>query len=147
MSSVSSTNPGVANLLQLLSNSGSQVLNSSKVTSALAKAPTSDIVQLSANATEIQNVDTLFGISSGGYSNTTGSASSLADLLTGTAGASATSQGANANPLLSAAALSNASPTDQLAYYQSLSQASQTQGILNAGAMTNQSGSLVDVIG
>lgn len=146
MSSVSSTNPGVANLLQLLSNSGSQVLNSTKVTSALAKAPTSDIVQLSANATEIQNVDTLFGISSGSYSSTSGT-SSLADLLTGSTGASATPQNANSNPLLSAAALSNASQTDQLAYYQSLSQASQTQGILNAGALGSQSGSLVDVIG
>jgi hypothetical protein len=109
----------------------------------LAKAPTSDIVQLSATATEMQNVDTLFGISSANYSNSS-SASSLADLLTGSA---ATSADANGSPVLSATALSNASPTDQLAYYQSLSQANQTQGILNAGAMTNQSGSLVDVMG
>ena len=62
MGSVSSVNPGVANLLQTLSNDGDTELSSPNVTSALQSAPVSDIVQLSLEATELANVGGLFGL-------------------------------------------------------------------------------------
>jgi len=76
MGSVSTPNPGVASLLQTLSNLNSPILGSSKVTSALAKAPASDVVEISMAASQLENVDALFGISNG---SSTG-ASSLANL-------------------------------------------------------------------
>ena len=70
MGSVSSSlNPGVADLLQTLANVNSPVLSSPAVVSALEKAPASDIVQLSAEATQLQNMDALFGLSAASNSN------------------------------------------------------------------------------
>jgi len=131
----------------MLSNGGSPVLNSTRVTSALQKAPTSDIVQLSMDAIQSQGIDALFGLSSGSNGATSTSQASLADLLSGSTGASYTSPDSAANALLSSAALSGASPEGQLAYYQSTAQAAQTQGLINAGAFGKQSGSLVDLTG
>ena len=65
MGSVSSANLGVENLLQTLSNLNTPVLSSSKVTSALETAPVSDIVELSAAASQLANVDALFGLPTG----------------------------------------------------------------------------------
>jgi hypothetical protein len=142
MGSVSSANPGVANLLQMLSSSGSPVLSSTRVTSALEKAPGSDIVQLSMDAIQSQGVDTLFGLSSGTAAGTGSSPASLADLPTGSADASSTSPGTAGSALLSSAALSDASPADQLAYYTSAAEAAQPQSLINAGTFGSQSGSL-----
>ncbi len=147
MSSVPSANPGVANLLELLSNSNSAVLTSKKVTTALENAPTSDIVQLSMSAIQAQNVNALFGTGSGTSASTGTSTASLTDLLTGSTGTTANSTDTTANSLLASAALTNATPADQLAYYQSAAQASQTQGIFNAESFGSQSGSLVNVVG
>lgn len=147
MSSVPSANPGVANLLQLLSNSNSAVLSSKKVTSALEKAPTSDIVQLSMSAIQAQSVDTLFGVGSGTNASANTSAANLADLFSGSTGTTASSTDTTANSLLATAALTNATPADQLAYYQSAAQATQTQGIFNSESFGSQNGSLVNVVG
>jgi len=65
MGSVSSTNPGLTNLLQTLSNLNSPVLSSPAVTSALKKASPVDIVQLSVAANQLQSVDAMFGLSNG----------------------------------------------------------------------------------
>jgi len=153
MSSVPSANPGVANLLELLSNSNSAVLTSKKVTTALEKAPTSDIVQLSMSAIQAQSMNALFGTGSGTDASTATSTStnavtaSLADLLSGSTGATASSTDTTASSLLASAALTNATPADQLAYYQSAAQAAQTQGIFNAESFGSQSGSLLNVVG
>lgn len=147
MGSVPSANPGVANLLQLLSNSNSAVLTSKKVTSALEKAPTSDIVQLSMSAIQAQGVDALFGNGSGTNASTNTGTANLAELFSGSTGTTASSTDTTANSLLASAALTNATPADQLAYYQSAAQAAQTQGIFNSESFGSQSGSLVNVVG
>lgn len=63
MSTVSST--GITDLMQMFSTSAtpavSSLLSSSKVQTALEKAPVADIVQLSDQATRLQEVDGLFG--------------------------------------------------------------------------------------
>ena len=64
MSSAAAVNPGVSNLLQTLSNIGSPALSSPAVQAALEKAPASDIVQLSAEAMQVEAVDAMFGLSS-----------------------------------------------------------------------------------
>src|SRR5208283_240819 len=130
MGSVSSANPGVANLLQMLSASGSPVLSSPKVTSALEKASATDIVQLSMDAIQSQGVNTMFAIPGGSNADADSNSVNLADLLTGSTGASATSPDTNGNALVSSEALCDASPADQLAYYQSAAQTAQTQSLL-----------------
>src|SRR5580698_8821771 len=77
MGSVSSTNPGVANLLQLLSNVNSPVASSPSAVAALEKAPPSDIAQLSGEAIQLQGMDEMFGIENG----TENPASTLTNLL------------------------------------------------------------------
>ena len=58
-------NPGIADLSQLLSSTGSasisSALSSPKVQSALQTAPPGDIVQLSRQAVQLQEVSGLFG--------------------------------------------------------------------------------------
>ena len=65
MSSVSSVNPGVADLLQTFWKNGtspvSTALSSSGVQSALAIASPGDLVQLSSQALQLQQVAGLFG--------------------------------------------------------------------------------------
>lgn len=79
MTSVGAANPGVSNLLQMLNNMDSPVLSSPAVTAALEKAPAGDIVQLSAEAMQLQNVDALFGITDPAGGGTAGAPSSLLD--------------------------------------------------------------------
>lgn len=143
MGSVSSTNPGVANLLQMLQDGGSPVLTSSRVTDALQKAPASDIVQLSVSALQSQNVGALFGITGGSNTN----ASALDNLLTGTNATTNTTQNTTGNGVLSSAQLAAAAPADQAAYYQSAAQALQNEGMMNAGIFSNSSGSLINIVG
>lgn len=61
MGTTSSINPGIANLLQTLSNVDGPVASSPGLVAALEKAPPSDIVQLSVAATQLQTVSSLFG--------------------------------------------------------------------------------------
>lgn len=60
MSSVATVNPGLANLLQSLSQI-SPLASSPQLVSALEKASPGDIAQLSSDAIQLQNVDALFG--------------------------------------------------------------------------------------
>jgi hypothetical protein len=66
MGSTNSVNPGVADVLQILSGAGaasiSSVLSSTSVQSALESASLGDIVQLSQQALQLQEAGTLFGI-------------------------------------------------------------------------------------
>src|SRR5208283_3111602 len=61
MGTTSSANLGVANLLQELTNAGSPLASSPTAVAALEKASPSDIVQLSADASQLQGLDVLFG--------------------------------------------------------------------------------------
>ena len=83
MSSTSSTTTGITDLMQLVSTAASPVLSSllssSKLRSALAKAPPTDIAQLSDQAMQLQEVDGLFGASA--PSTTISSGMAMQDLL------------------------------------------------------------------
>src|SRR5579862_9138307 len=63
----SSTSPGMTDLMQLLTSSGSPLLNSglssTQLQSALQDASPGDLVQLSNQAVQLQTVDGLFGAS------------------------------------------------------------------------------------
>lgn len=136
LSSVSSSlNPGVADLLQTLANVNSPVLNSQSVVSALESAPASDIVQLSAEATQLQGIDTLFGISSTPTSNMSSELAALEASATGSTTGTSTSS-----------VLSNASPADQAANAQAALQAELTQGLFGTGTNNSLSGTLFNTI-
>jgi len=124
MGSVASINPGVADLLQTLSNLTSPVFSSPEVTSALENAPPADIVQLSIAANQLEGVDAMFGISDGSNADTSGILANLGDLSAGSTGATASTQS-------SSTVTSTASPADQVASYQTALQSAETQGLLD----------------
>ncbi len=129
MGSVSPINPGVANLLQTLTNINSPVLQSPAEVSALEKASPSDIVQLSVEAKQLESMDMTFGILIG---PDTGMATTVANL----------GELQFSDPAL----LSTASPADQLANYQAGLQRAETQGLFGTGATSGLSNSLFDVV-
>jgi hypothetical protein len=61
MGTTSSINPGLANLLQRLSDVDSPLVSSPQAVAALQKASPADIVQLSAEATQLQTFNALLG--------------------------------------------------------------------------------------
>jgi len=66
MGSVASTNNGLSDLLQTLTNDNSPLLStlsSPAVEAALKNAPAADIVEISAQAVQLQETDSLFGTS------------------------------------------------------------------------------------
>jgi hypothetical protein len=139
MSSVSSSlNPGVADLLQTLTNVNSPVMNSPSVISALEKAPAADIVQLSEEATQLQGVDALFGL------NSTPAQTNMETLF----GISAANT-SNTNTVLQA--LENAggtvSSSDQAANDQLASQAALAQGLFGSGTNNSMTGLLFNTVG
>src|SRR5271170_2792318 len=90
MGSVASTNSGLSDLLQTLSNDNSPLLStlsSPTVEAALQNAPASDIAQISDEALQLQVADSIFGDS--GTSGT--SPESLFSELTSTDSGSTTS--------------------------------------------------------
>ena len=133
----SSLNPGVADLLQNLSNVNSPILNSPTAVSALEKAPASDIVQLSDEALQLQSVNALFG------TNTT--TPSNIDTLFGISSPSTTSS------VLQALENSGASltPAQQAANDLATSQALLTQGLFGTTptATNTGTGTLINTLG
>jgi hypothetical protein len=146
MSSVAAVNnPGLAYLTQLLSSStsslGSAGLSSSQVQSVLNDASPADIVQLSDQALQLQNVDTLFA--SPGTSQPAGlfstptpptTSDTLASILATLSPASASATSSAAAPSLNT----------QIATYQSQLQANQVQSFLGTDPTT--SGTLLNVL-
>jgi hypothetical protein len=61
VASAASTNPGLTNLLQSLTQIGSPLASSPQVVAALQKSSPADIAQLSEEAIQLQGVDSLFG--------------------------------------------------------------------------------------
>jgi hypothetical protein len=126
-------------LFQTLSNSGSPLASSPSILSALQKAPASDIVQLSSDATQLESVDAILGISNG----SNGSYVGFNGLNTTT-----TSPLTNLETLLSGSgATSNLSQADQLATYQSALQAQDTQSLFGSPTTGNLNNSLLNVVG
>lgn len=136
--STSSNNNGLSDLLQTLTQENSPLaatLSSPKVEQALENAPTSDIVQISEQAMQLQATDALFGISD---SSTSSSDSSLFSAL---ASSESSSTG-------SAASSSSSALADQLAAYQSNMQIQDTQTLLGTSTDgTNATTSLLNVLG
>ena len=139
MGSVSSTTPGLENLLQTLSNLNSPVLSSPATLSALQKAPAADIVQLSVAATQLQGVDEMFGMPDSSNAGTSSILTNLEDLATGSTGAASTATGANGQ--------SAASSAEQFANYQTALQAEETQALFGTGTTSGLSNSLFDLTG
>jgi hypothetical protein len=127
----SSLNPGVADLLQTLSSLGNTTLNSSSVVNAIKSAPTSDIVALSDEAMQLQNVDTLFGI---GSTPTTDMSTLLAELGDPSAPTTSTTSASTST--------ANETPAQQAQAAQATAQAELTQGLFGVGASTNLSGTI-----
>jgi hypothetical protein len=107
VSTVSSTNTIVANLLQTLSNAGSPVASSPALVSALDKSSPADIVKLSTDAAQLESVDAIFGISGGSSTATSTPLSNLESLLATSGSTSAQSQAAQLDTYQSASQLSN----------------------------------------
>jgi hypothetical protein len=129
VSSVSSVNPGVADVLQ--------ALNSQSTIKALQSAPVADIVQLSAEATQLQGMDTLFGLNSASTSTSTMTSllQALEDIGTTSTGSSSTSS-----------TLANLSPADQAASAEAAIQSQLTQGLFGTGT-ANLTGTLFSTLG
>jgi hypothetical protein len=144
MGSVSSLNPGVADLLQTLSNVNSPVLSSPATVSALENAPTSDIVQLSQSAVQLENVDMLFGIPSSAAASPSATLSSLLANLE----SPQTAPSVSTIPEPSSTTPSAATEAGQLASYQAALQSAETQTLFGtAPSATLPDTSLLNLIG
>jgi hypothetical protein len=143
MGSIASTNPaltsnnGLSDLLQTLTNENSPLLStlsSSNIQSALAKAPASDIVEISEQAQQLQSVDALFGISSTANSSNESLFSALASIGSST---SSSSSGSVLQP--------GSSLADQLAAYQGNQQTQEDATLLGLNQPTTTPSSSFDV--
>jgi hypothetical protein len=137
MGSVASTNSGLSDLLQTLTNENSPLLStvsSPTVEAALENAPASDIVEISDQAIQLQTADALLGISNTTTSPTDSLFSALASV-----GPSATSSapGSSLNP---------GSPlSDQLAAYQGNMQTQDMQTLFDTTPSATTPNPLSDV--
>ena len=148
MSSISSINPGLENLLQTLSKVDSPVLSNSNVVTALEKASPDDVVQLNAAANQLETVDALFGVSVGSSGSPTSDLNSiLADLEPSTNGteSSSTSPDSTAGSQSSSPASSTALSTSQV--MQAEMQAAEAAELFDPQSNTGSAGSLLDIIG
>jgi hypothetical protein len=137
MGSVASTNNGLSDLLQTLTNENSPLLStlsSPNIEAALQKAPASDIVQISDQALQLQATDALFGISNTTASPTDSLFSALANVGSS---ASSSASGSSLDP--------GSSLADQLAAYQGNMQTQETQALFGATPSTTTPSSLYDV--
>lgn len=136
-SNVASTNNGLSDLLQTLTNENSPLLStlsSSSVQAALATAPASDIVEISDEAQQLQTTDALFGISDSSSSATDNLFSALASI-----GSSAASS-ASGSSLGTGSSLA-----DQLAAYQGNLQTQETDALFGITPATTTPNSSYDV--
>jgi hypothetical protein len=131
-SSTGSSNPGLADALQLISNSASptvsSLLSSPNVQAALQNASPGDLIELSDQALQAQVVDGLFGNADGSQTQTDPSTtlSGILSELNPPATSSST-----------AASTSSASLASQLAIYQDQQQGQDTQALLGPGSNVN----------
>jgi len=144
----SASDPGLTYLTQLLSSSGAPLsgLSSSQLQSVLQDASPSDVVQLSDQALELQNVDLLFGNpdtsqSTGLFpvSDPTSSSAILDNIL-----ANLSTTSSSTTPASSSTAPSLA---DQMASYQSQLQTEEMQTMFGIGSTNGLSGTSLSVLG
>jgi hypothetical protein len=137
MGSVASTNSGLSDLLQTLSNENSPLLStlsSPTVEAALEKAPASDIAEISVEAQQLQIADAIFGDASTAASGTSTSGTST----------SGTSTNSLFSELTSADSTSADSLAEQLAAYQDNSQVQEAQTLWGIRPPTTTSNSQFD---
>lgn len=155
MGSVASTNAGLTDLLQNLTSSSSPLaseFSSPTMQSALESAPPGDIVQLSNEAIQLQEVGTLFGdptqtsssidpssILAALYPSSSTTASTLVVPPASTAATSSTSS-------TSAASTSSTSLASEMASYQSALQTNQMDALFGI-TPTTTSNSLFNIVG
>ena len=139
MGSVSSTNPGLASVLQTLSSLNSPLLSSPNAVSALENASPSEIVGLSAATTQLQEVDAIFGASAASPDTSSGwtSFTNLEAALTTPLSTSPTLPGSS----------SAAVPASQIDGYQSSLQAAEADALLDPASAGTPPGSLISLIG
>lgn len=113
MGSVSSST-GVANLLQILSSTGSSVLNSPGIQSELENASPQDVIEISLSAIQLQGMDTLLGISSTDSTNSDDSALSsiIADMTAAQNQAASASAAPTTSSTASTASTASTTSTD-----------------------------------
>jgi hypothetical protein len=134
---LASSNNGLSDLLQTLTNENSPLLStlsSPNIQAALENAPASDIVEISDQAQQLQATDALFGISNTSSSPTDSLFSALASV-----GSSATS------PAAGSSLSPGSSLADQLAAYQGNMQTQETQALFGITPPTAVPNSLYDV--
>jgi hypothetical protein len=135
--------PGISNLAQILSSSGSSLasaaITSRTVQADLQNAPTGELVQLSEQALQLQQAEVLFG----GGSVAPGAPGTGLNSLVSSLGSSLMSSSANFLSASSNASSStsgtsqtgsNSSPADQLALSQADLLAQQTQALFGSGS-------------
>ncbi len=149
MGSVASTNAGLADLMQNLTSASSPLaseLSSPAMQTALENAPPGDIVQLSNEALQLQEVGTLFGDPS--QTNSAIDPNSILAALYPSSSASTTAE----SSLLSAASAASGSSTSSsslashLASYQYAQQSNQVEALFGT-TPTTTSNSLFNVLG
>lgn len=124
------TNPGVAELLQTLSNSGNTILGSPAMAAALQDAPPQDVAELSTAAIQMQGMAELFGLSDGtSTSSSEPGGSYSADMSSILANLNASVSGASSSSTSSSQPLSS-----QLAQYQLDAQGAENAALLGSGS-------------
>jgi hypothetical protein len=134
---LASSNNGLSDLLQTLTNENSPLLStlsSPNIQAALENAPASDIVEISDQAQQLQATDALFGISNPSTSPTDSLFSALASIPSS---ASSSAAGSSLTP--------GSSLSDQLAAYQGNLQTQETQALFGITPSTTTPSSLYDV--
>jgi hypothetical protein len=154
MGSVASTNAGLADLMQNLTSASSPLaseLSSPAMQAALESAPPGDIVQLSNEALQLQEVGTLFGDPS--QTNSAIDPNSILAALYPSSFPSTTSASTTAeSSLLSAASAASANSTssatlaNDLASYQYAQQSNQVEALFGT-TPTTTSNSFFNVLG
>jgi len=134
MGTVSSTNPGLANLLQTLSSVDSPLLSSQSTLSAIENSSPADIVKLSDAATQLQEVGAIFG---------DGSQTTPESLLNGSSTFSALENALTSTPSTTNTAI----PTSQLSNLNGSLQSAEADALLDPGATSSGVSSLLNVLG
>jgi hypothetical protein len=140
--SSSSINPGVSNLMQMLSSIDSPVLSSQTAVTALEQAPSADIVQLSNDAMQVENLDALFGFSNSPSSSPSSALASLASSAAESGSASSTASAGGST----AAGSTAGSTAAETASYQADLQSEITAGLFS-GYTAGTTGTLFDALG
>jgi hypothetical protein len=134
---VSSTNPGLANLLQTLTSVNSPLLSSPSAISAIENSSPADIVKLSVDATQLQEVNAMFG-----DSNTTAAPDSL---FNGT-NTFAALESALTSPSAATGSTGSTVAATQLPADQGSLQAAEADALLDPGLTSSSPSSLFSVL-